>query len=47
MAEYRSKLFPNNKYLMVSNVDAWEFLTAIYKENLTAWSEKMVKYAKK
>jgi len=42
MAEYRSKLFPNNKYLMVSNLDAWEFLTTIYKENLTDWSKKIV-----
>ena len=45
MAEYRRKLFPNNKYLMVSNVDAWEFLNTMYKENLTDWSQKMVKYA--
>ena len=45
MAEYRRKLFPNNKYLMVSNVDAWKFLNTMYKENLTEWSQKMVKYA--
>ena len=45
MAEYRRKLFPNNKYLMVSNVDAWKFLNTMYKENLTDWSQKMVKYA--
>ncbi|MBE76648.1 MAG: hypothetical protein CMG41_02795 [Candidatus Marinimicrobia bacterium] len=46
MSEYRSKLFPNNTYLMVSNLDAWEFLTAMYKENLAAWSGEMVKYVK-
>jgi len=45
MAEYRRKLFPNNKYLMVSNVDAWKFLNTMYKENLTDWSQKMAKYA--
>jgi len=45
MAEYRRKLFPNNKYLMVSNVDAWEFLNTMYEENLTDWSQKMAKYA--
>ena len=45
MAEYRRKLFPNNKYLMVSNVDAWKFLNTMYKKNLTNWSQKMIKYA--
>ena len=44
MAEYRRKLFPNNKYLMVSNEDAWKFLNTMYKENLTDWSQKIIKY---
>ena len=47
MAEYRRKLFPNNKYLMVSNIDAWEFLIFMYKEDLNEWSKKLVKYARK
>jgi len=46
MAEYRIKLFPKNKYLMVSNIDAWDFLNTMYKEDLTDWSKKLVKYVR-
>lgn len=46
MAEYRSNLFPDNKYLMVSNLDAWNFLTFMHKEDLDEWSNNLVHYVR-
>jgi len=46
MAEYRSNLFPDNKYLMVSNLDAWNFLTFIHNEDLDEWSNNLVQYVR-
>ena len=46
MAKYRSEIFPENKYLMVSNIKAWEFLYYMYEENLGDWSDRLVKYVR-
>ena len=44
MAKYRSEIFPENKYLMVSNIQAWEFLYFMYEEDLVDWSNRLVQY---
>ena len=46
MAKYRSQIFPENKYLMVSNIKAWEFLNFMYQEDLEAWSKRLIKYVR-
>ena len=46
MAKYRSEIFPENKYLMVSNIKAWEFLYFMYQENLDIWSKRLVQYVR-
>jgi len=46
MAKYRSELFPENKYLMVSNIEAWKFLYFMYQEDLDTWSKKLVQYVR-
>ena len=42
MAKFRSQIFPENEYLMVSNIKAWEFLQFMFYEDLEAWSNKVV-----
>jgi hypothetical protein len=46
MAKYRSEIFPENKYLMVSNIEAWEFLYFMYQEDLETWSKRLVQYVR-
>jgi len=46
MAKYRSEIFPENKYLMVSNIEAWEFLNFMYQEDLYTWSKRLVQYVR-
>ena len=41
MAKFRSQLFPENEYLMVSNIKAWEFLQFMFYEDLGSWSNKV------
>ena len=41
MAKYRSQIFPRNKYLMVSNIKAWEFLQFMFYEDLGSWSNRV------
>ena len=42
MAKFRSQIFPENEYLMVSNIKAWEFLQFMFYEDLESWSNKVV-----
>tara|TARA_B100001250_G_scaffold204379_1_gene175366 strand:+ start:830 stop:1849 length:1020 start_codon:yes stop_codon:yes gene_type:complete len=46
MSSYRSSLFPDNKYLTISENRAWAFLKKMQKENLEQWADKLLKYAK-
>ena len=46
MSNYRSRLFPKNTYLKVSEDRAWNFLKKMYKENLEEWGDKLLYYAK-
>ena len=45
MAAYRKKLFPANKYISISEDQAWNFLEKMQNEDLNKWSDKLVKYA--
>ena len=45
MAAWRTKLFPSNKYLLVSQHHAWNFLRKMRDEDLEIFSKKMVDYA--
>tara|TARA_B110000438_G_scaffold69268_1_gene69521 strand:+ start:43 stop:1047 length:1005 start_codon:yes stop_codon:yes gene_type:complete len=45
MAAWRTKLFPSNKYLLVSQHQAWNFLRKMRDEDLEIFSKKMVDYA--
>jgi Ser/Thr protein kinase RdoA (MazF antagonist) len=47
MAKYRSEIFPENEYLMVSNIKAWEFLQFMFYEDLRSWSNKVVQNVRK
>ena len=46
MAAYRKQLFPENKYLSISEDQAWDFLIKMQKEDLYNWSNELVEYAK-
>lgn len=46
MAGYRSKLFPDNKYLTISEKGAWKFLKKMSTENMMDWADKFLEYAK-
>ena len=41
MAKFRSQIFPENEYLMVSNLKAWEFLQFMFYEDLGSWSNRV------
>ena len=41
MAKFRSQIFPENEYLMVSNLKAWEFLQFMFYEDLGSWSNSV------
>ena len=45
MAAYRKKLFPDNKYISVTEDQAWDFLKKMQHEDLKKWSDKLVVYA--
>jgi len=45
MSAWRKKLFPNNQYLIISEISAWELLKMMKKEDLDEWSNRLVKYA--
>ncbi|MBT3796513.1 MAG: hypothetical protein HOF97_03185 [Candidatus Marinimicrobia bacterium] len=46
MSAWRTKLFPSNKYLSVSNNLAWNYLNKIKNEDLTILSNEMTNYVK-
>ena len=46
MAKFRSQIFPENEYLMVSNIKAWEFLQFMFHEDLGSWSNKVFQNVK-
>jgi Ser/Thr protein kinase RdoA (MazF antagonist) len=41
MAAYRKKLFPQNKYITISETMAWEFLRRMKEDDLSKWSENL------
>jgi hypothetical protein len=45
MAAYRKQLFPDNKYISVTENQAFDFLEKIQNEDLNRWSDKLVEYA--
>jgi hypothetical protein len=45
MAAYRKQLFPDNKYISVTENQAFDFLEKMQKEDLNRWSDKLVEYA--
>jgi hypothetical protein len=45
MAAYRKQLFPDNKYISVTENQAFDFLEKMKNEDLHRWSDKLVEYA--
>ena len=45
MAAYRKQLFPDNKYISVTENQAFNFLEKMKNEDLHRWSDKLVGYA--
>ncbi|HJN69290.1 MAG TPA: phosphotransferase [Candidatus Marinimicrobia bacterium] len=45
MAAYRKQLFPDNKYISVTENQAFDFLEKMQNEDLNRWSDKLVEYA--
>ena len=45
MAAYRKQLFPDNKYISVTENQAFDFLGKMQNEDLNRWSNKLVEYA--
>ncbi len=41
MASWRKKLFPDNKYLSISEASAWKILRMLEKQKLPDWSEQL------
>ena len=41
MAAYRKKIFPDNKYIRVTEKQAWEYLRKIQKVDLQSWSDQI------
>ena len=46
MAAYRKQLFPANKYISITENQAWNFLEKMQNEDLNKWSVQLVEYAK-
>jgi hypothetical protein len=44
MSAWRMKLFPENKYLAVSQKPAWDLLRKLEKEDLENFSDRLIKY---
>ena len=42
MAAYRKQLFPDNKYIIVTENQAWGFLRKMKNVDLQGWSDKVV-----
>ena len=42
MATWRKNLFPNNKYLTISEKPAWKFLKKMHQEDLKEWKNKII-----
>jgi Ser/Thr protein kinase RdoA (MazF antagonist) len=45
MAAYRKLLFPENKYIWVTEDQSWNFLKQMQNEDLDKWSQKLLSYA--
>ena len=45
MAAYRKQLFPANKYISITEDQAWNFLEKMQNEDLNKWSDKLVENA--
>ena len=43
MAAYRKKIFPDNKYIRVTENQAWDFLIKIQQVDLQLWSDQIMK----
>jgi len=46
MAVYRKKLFPENKYLIVSEMKARKFLKKMLDEDLSKWSNQLIEFVR-
>ena len=46
MAAWRKRLFPDNKYLTISESSAWTLLRMMEEEDMGEWSSRLVEYAK-
>lgn len=46
MASWRKKLFPENKYLIISEASAWKFLKEMQPQDLNNWTRKLTQDAK-
>ncbi len=45
MAAWRKRLFPDNKYLTISEPYAWSLLRVMEEEDMEEWSDRLVEYA--
>ena len=45
MAAWRKRLFPDNKYLTISEPYAWSLLRMMEQEDMGEWSDRLVEYA--
>lgn len=45
MAAYRKQLFPQNKYISVTENQAWVFLEKMKNQDLKDWSKRLAEYA--
>ena len=43
MAAYRKKIFPDNKYIRVTEQQAWDFLKKVQQVDLEQWSDQIIK----
>ena len=46
MAVYRKKLFPENKYLIVSEMKARKFLKKMLNEDLNKWANQLIEFVR-
>ena len=44
MSAWRMKLFPENKYLSVSQKPAWDLLRKLENEDLKDWSNRLIDF---
>jgi len=44
MSAWRMKLFPENKYLLVSQKPAWDLLRKLENEDLKDWSNRLMDF---